>query len=457
MSNNIRIIDPVYFNAGRSAEFRLNEDSTAYITSGMYLCIGAFGDNAKLNVVGYNRRAGVASVVSSIRLLNGGDVIAQLENAGQWMAWKGCNHDNADARSKKQGSFASGSLIHYGITADVEQQIISSNGDAVAIGTLGTTDAEACLGQVAIKDFLKELEVLRALPTSIFENLRLVVDFTTNIKTICDRFQNDAEPPVAVANLKAMRPLLVCDVVTDVEIIKLMVKDMGQMSFTGIESDRFVLDAVGPTERKTQVQTIRGFNNKVVNRVLVVNSPSSDSAGVMQNKGDGDGTYIENALGSGKLNSLVQNRYTINCRVNGSSIFSGRGLGYDESYGATTGAGYNHRLAILGDTWGDTSLCQGANTCGLVVKNLMDGANANRESIIAKNPGHLFYGQDYTGFKIMDRVSHLEFTVSRSGVAVLNRPVMNAGATNQAIHQYIYAEIPKMLIIQDGRYRISYL
>lgn len=463
MTSNIRIIDPVYFNENKSAEFRLNEDSIAYLTSGMYLCLGSHGTNAEVNVVKYNRRAGVSSVVRAIRLLNGGDVIAQLEQSGPWMAWKGTNHDNADARSKKQESFAEGSLIHDSIMVYNQQQVISNNGDAVPVGSLGTTEAESCLGYVAIKDFLKELEVLRALPTSVFDNLRLVVDFTTDILTVCGRLDNTAG--ALVSGLKTSRPMLVCDIVKDPEIIQSMISQMAQVRFVGIESDQFVLPAVtvGGTGggRKTHVQTLRGFNNKIINRVLLVNSPTEAQLGVQQNKGDGDGTFINNVLSSGKLNSLCQNRYTVNCRVNGSSIFAGRGLGYDETYGGTTGAGYNHRLAILGDTWGDVSVCQGGNTCGLVAQGLTafgDAAEVTANGqILAKNPGHIFFGQDYTGFKVMSRVSHLEMTVSRSPIAVANKPRMNAGATNQAINQIIYAEIPKVLTMSGGSYRISYL
>lgn len=460
MSSSIRIIDPVYFNANKSAEFRLNEETTAYLTSGMYLCLGSYGTNAEVNVVKYNRRAGVASVVRAIRLLNGGDVIAQLEQAGPWMAWKGTNHDNADARSKKQASFAEGSLIHDSIMVFNQQQVISNSGDAVPVGSLGETEEESCLGYVAIKEFLKELEVLRALPTTVFDNLRLVVDFTSDILTICGKLDNTTSD--LVSSLKASRPLLVCDVVKDPELIEMMTRDMSQVSFTGIESDQFVLPAVTVAGgRKTHVQTLRGFNNKVINRVLLVNSPTEAQLGVQQNHGNGDGTFINNALSSGRLNSLCQNRYTVNCRVNGASIFAGRGLGYDETFGATTGAGYNHRLAILTDTWGDVSVCQGGNTCGLVAQGLTAFGDAveitaNGE-ILAKNPGHIFFGQDYTGFKVMSRVSHLEMTVARSPIAVADKPRMNAGATNQAINQIVYAEVPKVLMIDGGSYRIAYL
>lgn len=456
MSSSIRIIDPVYFNNTRSAEFRLNEENTAYLTSGMYLALGAEGTNATVNVVGYNRKAGVASLVSGIRLLDGGTVLAQLENAGVWMAWKGTNHDNADAVSKRANSLATGSLINFHLATSATPLIVG-HPTTPSIGTLAVDAADVSLGHIAIKDFLKELEVLRVLPTVIFDNLRLQVDFTTDIKTICDKIHDGTGD---VSGLKAVRPILVCDVVKDPATIAAMVSSMSQMSFTGIESDRFLLPEI-TAGRTTHVQTLRGFNNKVVNRVLIANQPTSDTDGVMQTAQAGSGTTENNILSAGKLNSLAQNRYTVNCRVNGASVFAGRGLGYDETYGTTIGAGYNHRLGILTDTWGDVSLCQGSNTCGLVCQgltaHLTPAERTLNGQVLANGVGQIFFGQDYTGFKVMDRVSHFELTVSRSFITAAHKPYMNAGSTNQAINQLVYAEVPKTLEIVNGAYRIAYL
>jgi len=455
MSKNIRIIDPVSFNNSR-AEFRLNESNIAYITSGMYLSLGAYGKNATLNQVRYNNSAGVAAVVKSIRLLDGGTVLAQLENAGSWMAWKGMNHDNADARSQKQKSGIVGSLLQSKMPAVDNQQNIADSGNGVPIISLGEEENQACLGYVAIKDFLKELEVMRVLPTNIFTNLRLVVDFTTDDFVLTSSLENTNKD--AIENMQVSRPLLVCDVVTDTETINAIVSQMvGGLSFTGIESDSFILPAL-TAGRETVIQTLRGFNSKVVNRVLIVNSPTQTPTGEgvsMVEPTDGK-TSIGFALQAGRLNSLCQNRYTINARVNGKNMFSGRGLGYDSSYGGSIGAGYNHRLGVLYDTWGDTICSQMGNTCGLVATEL--NAVTADNVILSDTKGNISHGADYTGFKIMDRVSHLEMTVERTFITETDAPIMKAGATNIGINEIIYAEIPKTLTFsKNGRYKISYL
>ena len=46
MSSTINIIDPVYFNNKSRAEFRLNHENVAYLSSGCYLALGGYGVNA---------------------------------------------------------------------------------------------------------------------------------------------------------------------------------------------------------------------------------------------------------------------------------------------------------------------------------------------------------------------------------------------------------------------------
>ena len=472
MSRTINIIDPQHFTETHSCEFRLNKTNVAYLTNGAYLCLGAHGDNTVQNEVHYNRRAGIASMISSMRLLNGGDVLASLDNAGAWMAWKGLNQDNANSRSRKQMSFDTAGILRFAINTEQDankirfQQILDDSQATTQVGSLGEDEGEASVGSMELKSFFKELEVLTVLPTALFTNLRLEIRWNTNILAVCKEFTNLAD--AAVSAIKAVRPLLVIESIDDQELISQMMQGMGQMNFSCIESDRFVLPAVASTVRTTTSHVIRGFNDKVVNRCLVVNQPTGGAtgfSGIKARKMDADGTFIEKALDSGALNSLAQNRYTLQCRVNGQSLFAGRGLGFDDTISLASappvgGAGYNHRLAILTDTWGDVAICQAGNTVGLVIG--MGGADKATNEInyvgaVARNPERLFFGSDYTGFRVMDRVSHLEFDVTRTGLATANLPIANSEDFNQIVNQIVFAEIPKVLTVQGMNYRVSYL
>mgnify|MGYP003656732170 CR=1 FL=1 len=72
--------------------------------------------------------------------------------------------------------------------------------------------------------------------------------------------------------------------------------------------------------------------------------------------------------------------------------------------------------------------------------------------------GQFFYGSDYTGFRVMDRVSHLEIDYARSfvtGGGVNN--IMNSSTPNQGLNVIVYAEVPKVVQVQGGSYRVAYL
>ena len=472
MSSTINIIDPVFFANKTRAEFRLNHENVAYLSSGCYLCLGGFGTNAVLNQVNYNRRAGVAGMVSSIQLLNGGDVLAQLESAGSWMAFKGLNKDNADAFSKQMMACSAAGLIQHGIAAAAEGEVISDADGRTqtgigARGQPGISEDQCSLGYVAITEFLKELETLRVLPTAIFSNLRLVVQFTSQLTAILQQQTNNASADVT--GFTKVRPILVVESISDPAIISSMISGMETTRLNCIESDQFVVpestdDGVGGRQRVQQ--QIRGFNSKIVNRILIVNQPTSATAGVIQSKADGSITDAPKiAIDAGSLNSLVQNRLTINARVNGSNIFQGQGIGYDDtqagagigSVQGTLGSGNNHRLGCLTDTWGDVAICAGGNSVGLVVPKLNTEATINH--LIAFKMGSFFYGSDYTGFRIMDRVSNLEIDYARTFVegGVADSAIMASTAPNQQLNVLVYAEVPKVLQISGGSYRVAYL
>tara|TARA_R110000764_G_scaffold17311_1_gene47611 strand:- start:203 stop:1564 length:1362 start_codon:yes stop_codon:yes gene_type:complete len=453
MSSTINIIDPVYFNNQTRAEFRLDHENVAYLSSGCYLALGGFGTDALLTEVNYNRRAGVAGLVSSIRLLNGGDVLAQLDNAGTWLAFRGLNKDNADAFSKKMQPCSAAGLMHTGIANAYTQEVISTADAATQRGQPGESELECSLGYLSITEFLKELETLRVLPTAIFENLRLVVQFSSDLKDILQ--QQTRNNGTAVTAFTKVRPLLIVESISDPEIISSMISDMGAVRMNCIESDQFVVDAVAAGRQRVQKQ-LRGFNSKIVNRVLIVNKATSATDGVVQTAADGAVAVNPTvALDSGKLNSLVQNRLTINARVNGRNIFQGQGLGYDDTQTGTVGCGTNHRLGCLTDTWGDVAICAGGNSTGLVVSNL--STEGTIDELIASKMGSFFFGSDYTGFRIMDRVSHLEFDYGRTFIPGVPRSIMNSTAPNQALDVIVFAEVPKVVQVSGGSYRVAYL
>jgi len=71
--------------------------------------------------------------------------------------------------------------------------------------------------------------------------------------------------------------------------------------------------------------------------------------------------------------------------------------------------------------------------------------------------GQFFYGSDYTGFRIMDRVSHLEIDYARTHISGGNRTIMNSSTPNQKLDVIVFAEVPKVIQIEGMGYRVAYL
>jgi hypothetical protein len=83
--------------------------------------------------------------------------------------------------------------------------------------------------------------------------------------------------------------------------------------------------------------------------------------------------------------------------------------------------------------------------------------NVNYVKGLVQQPERLFFGSDYTGFRVMDRVSHLELDVTRTGLPTQALPIANSEDFNQSINEIVFAEIPKVLQISGMDYRVSYL
>ena len=244
--------------------------------------------------------------------------------------------------------------------------------------------------------------------------------------------------------MKATRPILVVDCVNDPDIRKQLLDNSKAVSYTCIESDRVVVGAVGPTGVNVRSSSVlRGFDNKVVNRMLLVNQPTEAQLGVLTMT-DNAGAYGTQVLYAGKNNSIAQYNLQVQLAVNGANLFNGEGL-----------VGPASRQAVMTDTWGDVIANYGSNQVGLC--DVSTGVIGTVSQGYFNDPARVQFGGDYTGFKVMDRVKYLELSYTRTGVAVTNNLVFNAGASNQAINVIVYAEVPKMLMIQGGDYRIAYM
>ena len=440
-----KILDPEYFNSTQGCEFRLNDLNVTYLSSMYVGNIGAYGTNGDRAIIKYNPYGGTKKLVKNITLYNGGDVLAQLLDAGSWIAFKAQNQDNSDKLSKTNKTLGRNALLNANQHAVNTPARISNIVHPITDG-VGATEALTGKGYFDVRDLLKELKQMRSFDTSIFKNLRLVIDWELDPLKFANRASGTADGTNPLSAIQATRPILVVDCVNDPEIRKQLMLNMRQVAYTSIESDRIVIPAVGPAvvgQRSSSV--LKGFDNKIVNRMLLVNNPTSLTSGVVA-MSDNAGTFHPDSqlLYAGKDNSIAQHRLEVQLAVNGANLFNGNGLGGDSV-----------RQAVMTDTWGDVIANWGSSRVG--VCNKVAGLIATLTHDYYSTPDVVMFGGDYTGFKVMDRVKYLELSYTRSGVAVANRLVFNAGASNQALNVIVYAEIPKMLMVGNGGYRVAYM
>ena len=200
------LIDPTLDN-NRRCEFRFGEDQV--ILSNMR--IANLGITANPGST-YNMGAGAYEVIKSIHLYDGSTLLDQQLEFGKYVAWKNYNKQNSS--NKDLNGFLSGNGLGYEIQGegtDVAAPKINSSFVSRAYTTLDTTTFKSWLD---LKSCLPMLQSVLYLPTSVFKNLRLVIEFNKAVGTA----QNTTAP------------LLIAD-----EMVDSSVKNNLLSAFKGVE------------------------------------------------------------------------------------------------------------------------------------------------------------------------------------------------------------------------------
>mgnify|MGYP003650688237 FL=1 len=455
-----KTLDPEFFNSTQGCEFRLNDINTTYLSS-MYLGnVGAFGSDGNRNVIKYNPYGGVKNLIKDITLYDGGNVLAQLQEVGPWVAFKSQNQDNSDARSKQLKELGNAALFNVEKATAVGPERIGAMNHPIADGVgeearLAAAESGTPAGHPGtgrgyfdIRDLLKELNTISSLDTNVFKNLRLVINWELDPLKFADRASATAVGTDPMSSIKATQPILVVDCIKDMATRTALLDNIKNVAFTSIENDRVVINEIAPTGVDIRQSTVlKGFDNKVLNRVLLVNNPVSSISGVVSISGnDTPPVYFGDSrtLYAGKNNSIAQYKLRVQMSVNGQNLFNGEGL-----------EGSSVRQAVCTDTWGDMIANWGSNKVGICVNQAGAFGTLNTQEYF--DPRKVQFGGDYTGFKVQDRVKYLELAYTRSGVAAGSALVFSPGTSNIALNVIVYGEVAKMLVIDGTNYRVSYM
>lgn len=407
-------IDPVSFVPGLRCRFELDGTKMAYLSNMRLLDIGVTSGSAQ----NYNLGLGAISLIKNIRLLDGRTELSALRNPGQYLFFKNANRSNAI--NKSNDSFLKRNGIGFEVAEDTNKITnVYPSGDA------NTTTATTSSAYLDLREVFPILNKLRVLPTQVFQNLQIEIEFNPKEKQIL------ADVSVAITPI---RPVLAVDHISNDVLVNQEINAIAKngVVWDEIEWDSFVIPAVNtagfqPTEVATQNVSNHslGYKGKYVERLLLCKQLQDITKG--QNGND--------LVGFGGLapsQSLINQ--TTQYRLNGKNVLPG--------FNGVTGE--NERLGMLSDEWGSVNSYPGSNLYQWSKGgDNMEGAGA-------------FNGQmSWDSVRLGARVADLQINISRTN----NRDASAKSATNDGLVCNLYAEVKKAMAMgasAGASYRIIY-
>lgn len=422
-----------YLNArthttNRRTEFRFDKN-TLYQSNLRLINLGL----KKAGAAGeYNSGAGVLSLLQNVRLMDGSRELSSLRNAPAYLGFKNINATNEKVQNIHDVLHKSRASFQLSGVGDVESSHDSSN-----VIPQDTFDPKQN-GYIDLRLVLPLLGNLPALDTSVFKNLRIVIEYS-NLSQFASRDKSDV--------LTIEEPTLVCDEVVGEKKMKMLKDAMkGTVVWSEIEHDVFTVPqatqptggAGGPNELVQSFSAVvNGFDNKYVSRMLIVKQPNSK---VYEYGGNA-------ALGNGNIQSRAMFKEKLNIRHKGSNVFNGDGL-----------ENVAFRQMLLSETFGDVTVPPfGASTGigrdpdsgqSIHVSGQLPVVNAG----FTQKKSHRIGQYDYLGFQMEDVVRQLQFSYERTALKT------NATNLNNvlALDVHLYAEVRKSLTFTSGVYDVSY-
>lgn len=411
------VIDPVRDIARARTEFRFPQGDHVFLANMRLLNIGVDTENG---VATLNSLTGTYGIIKQIALYDGSTLLDQVLVGPQLMGFKLYNKSND--KSRDESKFLACNNLGFSL-----QGVDAGGGQAqiaqyLAPPQANTTDNTTALGWLSLRAVFPFLAESEYVPTNVFKNPRLVVQYDlTNIRVI---------PDAADTVLEQAEPLLVVDEIVDEGLAMNVMQSYRGVNYRSIEHDRVIVPAGAPTlanPAPTQSANfvINGFDNKTVNRILMVNTPRRNDINTL----------------TGGLESVAQRGQKTQWRVNGANRLPRDGDGWNRP---------NQRLAHLADTWGE---------CNAPVMGHIPGID-DSANVVAGAAAPLVGALDYSALVIGDRVRELQLSYSRVNEFDANAPGGDQGQTlyNQELELNIYGEVEKTVAMNgNGGYNVRYV
>ena len=402
--------DPVSFVPNQRCAFNLAGDKLAYLSNMRLVDLGLVSNGTH----NYSRGLGSLALIKNIRLLDARTELGALRNPAQYLFFKNSNHTNADNKSNQSFMKQTNLGLEIDSLTNTLEHIYNS-------GQATTDPATTTAGYLDLREVFPILNALPALPTAMFPNLRLEIEF-------------DAAPANQIlvdtsASITVQRPVLCVDYTSNAEMVA------GAMSgvmangvvWNEVETDNFLLPAVdtsGFAVAEVNQQTVdfqsMAFRGKRVERMLLCKQ-------IVALTMEQNGAAVEGFGGVASSQAFLGE--TVQYRLNGRSVMPGSGITRP-----------NEALGVLSDEYGVTS--------GHLGSNLYKWALQGEVSRFINFGGQ----QAWQAVRIGARVNDLQISLGRQN----NRDTETAVQTNSACNINLYAEVRKILVANASGYNITY-
>lgn len=409
------VINPQFNQSKYRSEFRLDQDmlytpNMRVLNLGVLGTSGSFGDSRA-----YNLLTGVGGVVRNIFLYDDKQVLDQVLNYRDYGAFKNFNATNSDNQDVKKNLKKHGLGFVYDTdtftpaTPVIRSMIKQYN--PVNGGHIPTdSDATSPTGYLDLRDVFPLLKSIEFLSTSVFKNLKVVIEYDVN-NVLSITTGSDTSKPSATTV-----PILVVDKIVDDAFVSKWVSAFKGVSWNCMEMEAVQLPTLASAPA-SGVQSIKyrlnGFTDKSLGVLLLQKKPVS----VLSND------YLNN----GSI-SLVGE--AIQVSVNGSNILPDDGV-----------VASNQRLALLTDTFGNCNAFSGCNMTGFI------NCSASIENM-SQRIGQL----DYFGCAVGKKISNLDVTVSRAYTTGLDAKY------KQSVELQFWGSVMKSIVVgKDNSYQVIYV
>ena len=406
--------DPIAFVPNMRCRFELDRNKLCYMPNMRLLDIGCTADAQ----VAYNRGLGSLSIIKNIRLMDARTELSSLRTVAPYMFFKNSNHTNSENKSQKSWMRRNA----LGLEIDSLNNKISN------LWPTGYAQDVATGSDTAVLDLMKVFPILTklsCLPTSVFNNLSIEIEFEPNAA-------RQILTTTTANTINIIRPVLAVDYIDNPAIVGPMTSQLISQGvrWLEIEHDNFVIPTVdtsgyanGDSINVVNNNNSLGFVGKLIERLLVCKQ-IGDFAQELNG-----GTTVQGYSALASSQALLNE--TVQVRLNGRNVLPGaKGI-----------SGANAKLAQMADTFGEFSM----NPCANQYK-------WDQEADI--NSGDLQSGQqDFFGIMLGARCQNLQLEIARDTQkdSSIRQP------TNSQLNVNLFAEIHKAVTFSNGGYRIFYV